>query len=216
MAFVSWPWTLWRHFTLCIGPLLRDAAKLGRLVLSQLRSCWQFGNWRSVQFLNCEQSLKIPLTTLNSISCSSIGQKKATGAGAGGSRVGVQYCYRQLCTEQSRIHKPSSTTRGWCNSRIQLLLQWSMAPSVHCRLHCRSRLRFDRRLSEKQRRSDGVGRTGKVRGTPSAGPRVPGKKSKIIFPLQWVKLLTDMQLFGCELHKHAFGGRAPPGPAGEL
>jgi len=46
------------------------------------------------------------------------------------------------------------------------------------------------------------------------GLRVPGKKNKIIFPLQWVKLLTDLQISGCELHKNAFGGRAPPGPAG--
>ena len=30
----------------------------------------------------------------------------------------------------------------------------------------------------------------------------------------WVKLLTDLQIRGCELHKNAFGGRAPPGPAG--
>jgi len=30
----------------------------------------------------------------------------------------------------------------------------------------------------------------------------------------WVKLLTDLQIWGCELHKNAFGGRAPPGPAG--
>jgi len=28
------------------------------------------------------------------------------------------------------------------------------------------------------------------------------------------KLLTDLQIWGCELHKKAFGGRAPPGPAG--
>jgi len=26
----------------------------------------------------------------------------------------------------------------------------------------------------------------------------------------WVKLLTDLQILGCELHKNAFGGRAPP------
>ena len=30
----------------------------------------------------------------------------------------------------------------------------------------------------------------------------------------WVKLLTDSQILGCELHKHAFGGRVLPGPAG--
>jgi len=30
----------------------------------------------------------------------------------------------------------------------------------------------------------------------------------------WVKLLTDLQILGCKLHKNAFGGRAPPGPAG--
>ena len=33
---------------------------------------------------------------------------------------------------------------------------------------------------------------------------------------RWVKRLTDLQILGCELHKNAFGGRAPPGPAGEL
>ena len=30
----------------------------------------------------------------------------------------------------------------------------------------------------------------------------------------WVKLLTDLQILGCELHKNAFGGRTPPGPVG--
>jgi len=30
----------------------------------------------------------------------------------------------------------------------------------------------------------------------------------------WVKLLTDLQIFGCELHKNAFGGRAPSRHAG--
>jgi len=29
-----------------------------------------------------------------------------------------------------------------------------------------------------------------------------------------MKLLIDLQILGCELHKNAFGGRAPPGPAG--
>jgi len=28
-----------------------------------------------------------------------------------------------------------------------------------------------------------------------------------------VKLLTDLQNLGCELHKNEFGGRAPSGPA---
>ena len=28
-----------------------------------------------------------------------------------------------------------------------------------------------------------------------------------------MKHLTDLQIWGCELHKNAFGGRAPPGPA---
>ena len=31
-----------------------------------------------------------------------------------------------------------------------------------------------------------------------------------------VKLLTDLQIFGCELHENVFGGRAPPDPLGEL
>ena len=30
----------------------------------------------------------------------------------------------------------------------------------------------------------------------------------------WVKLLTCWQILSCKLHKDAFGGRAPPGPAG--
>jgi len=29
-----------------------------------------------------------------------------------------------------------------------------------------------------------------------------------------VKLLIEQQILGCELHKNAFGGLAPPGPAG--
>jgi len=29
-----------------------------------------------------------------------------------------------------------------------------------------------------------------------------------------VKLLTDLQILDCELHRNAFGGRAPPGPIG--
>jgi len=28
----------------------------------------------------------------------------------------------------------------------------------------------------------------------------------------WVKLLTDLQILGCELHKNVSGGRAPSGP----
>jgi len=30
----------------------------------------------------------------------------------------------------------------------------------------------------------------------------------------WVKLLTDLQMLGCELHKSGLSGQAPPGPAG--
>jgi len=29
-----------------------------------------------------------------------------------------------------------------------------------------------------------------------------------------MKLLADLQILGCELHKNASGGQAPPGPAG--
>ena len=28
------------------------------------------------------------------------------------------------------------------------------------------------------------------------------------------KTLTDLEILGCQLHQNAFGGRAPPGPAG--
>jgi len=55
------------------------------------------------------------------------------------------------------------------------------------------------------------------------GPRVPGKKIQVItihnyfccmsVLCKWMKLLIDLQIMGCKLHKNAFGGRAPPGPA---
>jgi len=32
----------------------------------------------------------------------------------------------------------------------------------------------------------------------------------------WVKILTDLQILGCKLHKNAFGDRALPEPAGKL
>jgi len=32
----------------------------------------------------------------------------------------------------------------------------------------------------------------------------------------WVKLLTDLQILGCELHKNAFGGRTPHEPDGRV
>jgi len=51
----------------------------------------------------------------------------------------------------------------------------------------------------------------RVQGLPSSRSKI---NKKIIFPLQRVKLLTDLQILGCELHKNAFGGRAPPRPAG--
>ena len=74
----------------------------------------------------------------------------------------------------------------------------------------------------------------KSRRPPSAGaPRVPSKFKKIIFPVT-VEIRTSgyqtleciitlqprfksyMHILGCELHKNASRGRAPPGPAGEL
>jgi len=44
------------------------------------------------------------------------------------------------------------------------------------------------------------------------GPLVPGKKLRECMGVlcTWVKLLTDLQILGCELHKNAFG---PPAPA---
>jgi len=54
----------------------------------------------------------------------------------------------------------------------------------------------------------------KSRGLPSAGaPEFQAKKIKI-FTLQWVKLLTDLQISGCGLQKNAVGGRASPGHVG--
>jgi len=43
----------------------------------------------------------------------------------------------------------------------------------------------------------------------SRGPEFQAKNLRT-----WVKLLTDLQILGCELQKNAFGGRALPGPAG--
>ena len=53
--------------------------------------------------------------------------------------------------------------------------------------------------------SNGLGRAGKVHAAREA-------KAKQL--CTGVKLLTDAQILGCELHRNAFGGRAPPGPAG--
>ena len=44
-----------------------------------------------------------------------------------------------------------------------------------------------------------------TRGAKSSGRRVPGKNENN---------LTDLQIWGCELHKNAFGGGAPRWPAG--
>jgi len=38
----------------------------------------------------------------------------------------------------------------------------------------------------------------------------------VTLPTKVGKTLTDLQILGCKLHKNAFGGRALPGPAGEL
>jgi len=54
-----------------------------------------------------------------------------------------------------------------------------------------------------------VGRVGKVKGAPSVGDpssSPPPKKNK--------NNLAHLPIFGCELHKNAFGGRALPAPAG--
>jgi len=44
----------------------------------------------------------------------------------------------------------------------------------------------------------------------SRGPEFQAKKM-----CTWVKVVTDLQILGCELRKNAFGGRAVIGPAGE-
>ena len=46
---------------------------------------------------------------------------------------------------------------------------------------------------------------------------IPEKSHKNVAYRRFVhasKTLTDLQIWGCELHQNAFGGRAPPGPAG--
>ena len=56
---------------------------------------------------------------------------------------------------------------------------------------------------------------GQSPGSPSAGaPEFQAIFCCMGVLCTWVKLLTDLQIWGCELHKNAFGGRAPPGPAG--
>ena len=48
---------------------------------------------------------------------------------------------------------------------------------------------------------------------------IPEKKSIKNFcmgALCMRKTLTDLQIFSCGLHQNAFGGPAPPGPAGEV
>jgi len=97
--------------------------------------------------------------------------------------------------------------------------------------------------SRGQWHSNGVGRVGKLQGAPDCRDPSSGQKNNNNFHVKvkiatsgyqtlecfvatlpspkcvlctWVKLLTDLQTLGFELHKNAFGGRAPPRPAGEL
>ena len=56
-------------------------------------------------------------------------------------------------------------------------------------------------------------------GAKSRGPRVITIRNYLRCMgvlCTWVKLLTDLQILGCDLHKNAFGDRAAPEPSGEL
>ena len=58
------------------------------------------------------------------------------------------------------------------------------------------------------------GQGGQSPGPPSAGARVPGHKIlKHDFPVTVGETFNSLQILGCELHKNAFAGPAPPGPA---
>jgi len=58
-------------------------------------------------------------------------------------------------------------------------------------------------VNDTSKRNNGVGRVGKVQGPMNAGAQSSMQK------------IADLQILGCEIHKKAFSGRAPPGPAGE-
>ena len=63
--------------------------------------------------------------------------------------------------------------------------------------------------SSQWRSNDRDGQGGQSPGPPSVQTphhQVPGKLENN---------LTELQIFGCELHENAFGGRAPPGPTGD-
>ena len=88
-------------------------------------------------------------------------------------------------------------------------------------------------------RNDGAGRVDKVQRDPEFQAEklkiffdLPNNADTVLSPAQnlqvitihnclccmrvlctWMKLLTDLQIWGCELHKNAFGGQGPPGPA---
>jgi len=56
----------------------------------------------------------------------------------------------------------------------------------------------------------GVGGSGVAIGWAGWAPECRGPEfqaNKIIFPLQWGKLLADLQILGCQLHKNASGLR---------
>ena len=66
-----------------------------------------------------------------------------------------------------------------------------------------------------------VGRVSGIQGTLGAGKSLsPAQNLQVLTThnclccmgvlCTWVKLLTDLQILGCELHKNAFGGRPDP------
>jgi len=59
---------------------------------------------------------------------------------------------------------------------------------------------------------------GQVQGPPMQGPPSSRqeKKLKLTFQLQSVKLLTELQILGCELHKMRLAAGLRPDPLGEL
>jgi len=62
----------------------------------------------------------------------------------------------------------------------------------------------------------GTGSVGKVQGnTECRDPEFQGQKIKNNFPVMVVETFNRVAELGCKLHTNAFGGRAPPGPAGE-
>ena len=89
---------------------------------------------------------------------------------------------------------------GWLDIDEQIIYTAGAGKAVHC-VSARYVTARCCSTANAQRPRNAVGKV-------QAAPEFQAKKIVHVG-----ETLTDLQILGCELHKNAFGGRAPPGPA---